>query len=80
MTQLGQSEIRARIGGILNGWPAVGLAFGVVGDGAPVTRSQPRCARDREAQRRACLPGTRQRAVCRVSTRVSPTACRASGS
>jgi hypothetical protein len=33
MTQLGQSEIRARIGGILTRWPAVGLAFGVVRDG-----------------------------------------------
>jgi hypothetical protein len=33
MTQLGHSAIKARIGGILNRWPAVGFAFEVVRDG-----------------------------------------------
>jgi CubicO group peptidase (beta-lactamase class C family) len=34
MTQVGQSDMRARVGEILNRWPAVGLAFGVVRDGS----------------------------------------------
>src|SRR3954452_25138927 len=34
MTQVGQSDMKARVGEILNRWPAVGLAFGVVRDGS----------------------------------------------
>ena len=34
MTQVGQPQMRARVGEILNRWPAVGLAFGVVRGGS----------------------------------------------
>ena len=34
MTRVGQSEMKRRVGEILNRWPAVGLAFGVVRDGS----------------------------------------------
>lgn len=34
MTQLGQPEMQNRVDEILNRWPAVGLAFGVVRDGS----------------------------------------------
>ena len=34
MTEIDELELRARVGGILNRWPAVGLAVGVVRDGS----------------------------------------------
>jgi CubicO group peptidase (beta-lactamase class C family) len=34
MTQVSQATMKARVGEILNRWPAVGLAFGVVRDGS----------------------------------------------
>ncbi len=35
MTQFGQAELQSRVGEILNRWPSVGFAFGVVRDGSP---------------------------------------------